>query len=311
MTERDPATLTAAAPDRARRAGILYGTLAYALWGLFPLYFKALDVDPLELLAHRVCWSASFLGLVLLLRREVGRFLRVLREGRVLVASASSAALLSVNWFVYIWAVHHGRVLDGSLGYFMSPLCSVLLGVLALREALRPGQWLAVGLAALGVAWLTLHLGELPWVGLTLAASFGAYGALRKVSSLGALEGLALETAIMFPLALAYLVLCAAQGHNALTAGSARQAALLVFGGPMTAVPLLLFAAGARRVPLSLVGVLQYISPTVQFLLGVLLWHEPVSHERFIGYLCIWLALAVFTAENLWLVRRARAGLSA
>jgi chloramphenicol-sensitive protein RarD len=287
-----------------RRSGVLYSLCAYALWGLFPLYFKALSASPLQILAHRVVWSALFLSLVLSVRGGWAPLRGV--EPRVLLGSFLSASLLSVNWFVYIWAVHAGRVLDGSLGYFITPLVSVLLGVLIMKEALRFGQWLAVATATSGVLWLTLQFGQLPWVGLVLAATFGSYGALRKQSALGPLDGLALETLLMLPLAVGYLIWCALHGQNDFSAGSPTLRVLLICAGPITAVPLVLFAAGARRIALSLVGVLQYISPTLQLLLGILVWHEPFSQTRFIGYAVIWFALVIYTADTLWAARQRR-----
>jgi chloramphenicol-sensitive protein RarD len=295
-----------------RRAGVVYSLAAYSLWGLFPLYFKALTVSPLEILAQRVLWSALFLSLVLSVRGDWAH-LRAGLDRRVWLGSLLSATLLSINWFVYIWAVHAGRVVDGSLGYFITPLVSVVLGVVLLKEALRPAQWFAIGTACAGVSWLTWQFGQLPWVALVLAATFGSYGALRKTSRLGALEGLALETFLMLPLALAYLGWLAMQHQSGFAAGSVTLKVLLLCAGPITAVPLVLFAAGARLIPLSLVGLLQYVSPTLQLLLGILVWHEPFNLTRFIGYAVIWFALVIYSADSLWLsrVRRERAGLAA
>jgi len=290
----------------------VYSLVAYSLWGLFPLYFKALTVSPLEVLAQRVLWSALFLSLVLSVRRDWAH-LRARLDRRVWLASLLSATLLSVNWFVYIWAVHAGRVVDGSLGYFITPLVSVVLGVVLLKEALRPAQWFAIATAGAGVSWLTLQFGQLPWVALVLAATFGSYGALRKTSALGPLEGLALETFLMLPLALAYLAWLLSHGASGFAPGSLTLKILLLCAGPITAVPLVLFAAGARLIPLSLVGLLQYVSPTIQLLLGILVWHEPFNRARFIGYAVIWLALLIYSFDSLWLsrMRRERAGLVA
>jgi chloramphenicol-sensitive protein RarD len=287
-------------PGEVRRTGVLCIIGAYGSWGLFPLYFKALTASPLEVLAQRVLWSAIFLAGILCVQRRWAWLGRVVQSRPVLLRAVASASLLSVNWFIYIWAVDSGRVVDASLGYFITPLVSVVLGVLLLNEALRLGQWLALGMAASGVLWLTLQFGGPPWVGLGLALSFGSYGALRKTGSLGALEGLMLETLLMLPLALAVLVWLGGHGQNEFLTGSAGLQTLLVCVGPLTAVPLLLFAAGARRIPLSLVGVLQYISPTLQLLLGVWLWHEPFNQTKAIGYALIWLALLIYSGEALW-----------
>lgn len=281
--------------------GILYASTAYAIWGLFPMYFKAVqDVPPLEILTHRVVWSLIFLGLVLAWRRQWAWMGNVVRRPRVLGWSAACGLLLAINWFTYIWAVNHGRVVDASLGYFINPLVNVLFGFVLLRERLRPVQWMAVGLAALGVAWLTWHSGSLPWIALTLAATFGTYGLLRKTAALGALEGQSLEVLVLFPFAFSYLVFLATQGTNAFLTAPAATQWLLAAAGPITAIPLLLFAAGARRIPFSLLGILQYIGPTLQFLLGVLLYNEPFGGARLLGFVLIWAALAVYSLESLW-----------
>jgi len=291
--------------DRERRTGVLLSVGAYLAWGAFPLYFKALEAAPLEVLANRVLWSALFLTLVLGARARLRHLFAALRW-RVVLGSALSASLLAINWFVYIWAVGERRVVDASLGYFITPLFSVVVGVLLLGEALRGGQRLAIATAGVGVAWLTLQFGQLPWVGLALAVTFGSYGALRKTGALGALEGLALEQLILLPVAAVYLGWLALGERSALLGPSAAQSALLVLSGPLSSVPLLLFAAGARRIPLSLVGVLQYISPCLQFLLGVYLWHEPFNQQRLIGYALIWLALVIYSLEGVWAARLRR-----
>lgn len=289
-----------------RQNGVLAVLAAYTSWGLFPLYFKALRAQPLEVLVHRIVWSALFLLAINGVQGRWGWLAAVRRSPRLLLGSLLSATLLSVNWFVYIWAVSNGRVIDGSLGYFITPLVQVVFGVLLLHEALRPLQWLALGSAALGVLWLTLELGQLPWVGLSLAISFGSYAALRKTARLGALEGLALETWLLFPLAASYLIWLARTGQSGFVEGGLGQRLALLAAGPLTSIPLLLFAAGARRIPLSLAGVLQYISPTLQLLLAIAIWHEPFQQKKLIGYALIWLALLLYSAESLWVWRRAR-----
>ena len=285
--------------------GVLSAALAYVCWGLFPLYFSLLDgVGAGDIVAHRVVWSAA-LVLVLLAARRQWRWLRgVLREPRVLGAAAGSALLLSVNWLVWVWAVAHGRVVDASLGYFITPLVNVLLGRVVLKERLPPAQWAAVALAGAGVAWLAVQGGELPWIALVLGCSFGVYGLLRKTAALGALEGLALETWLLVPAALAWLAWSAGRASDVPAAGAATM--LLLAGlGPVTALPLLLFAAGARRIRLATLGLLQYLAPSLQFMLGVWLYHEPFDAARLVGFGLIWLALLVYSAQA-WRRSRAR-----
>ncbi|MBI3900417.1 MAG: EamA family transporter RarD [Gammaproteobacteria bacterium] len=285
--------------NRIDKAGVVYATLAYLAWGVFPIYFKALqEVAPLEVLVHRVLWSLGFLLIVLAWQRHFGWLRTVWQQPRLLARFALSAVALSVNWLVYIWSVGVGRVVDASLGYFITPLFSVMLGLIVLHERLRAGQWLALATAALGVIWLTWQTAQLPWIGLVLATSFSLYGLLRKTASLGTLEGLSLETLLLFPVALAFLLYLG--DRSALVSGSITTQALLVTVGPITAIPLLLFAAGARRLPLSMIGLLQYIAPTLQLLVGVWLYHEPLSGPKLLGYALIWLALAIYTAEGLW-----------
>ena len=217
---------------------------------------------------------------------------------------AVSALLLSTNWLVYVWAVQQGHVVEASLGYFINPLVNVMLGFVFLRERLRPVQRLAIGLAAAGVIWLTLTAGRLPWIALVLALSFGVYGLMRKTAHLGALEGLTLETLILSPFAAVALIWWTSQGASAFATGDAGHIAWLLLAGPLTAVPLLLFAAGARRITLTTLGLVQYLSPTIQFLLGVWLYHEPLAGARLVGFVLIWSALAVYSAESLWRSRR-------
>ncbi|WP_367848244.1 EamA family transporter RarD [Rhodoferax sp. WC2427] len=279
--------------------GIVYAALAYTAWGLFPLYFHQLaGIPALEVVVHRTVWSLVFVLGVLLVRRHWG-WMRALQP-RVLGAFALSALLLSGNWLTYVWAVQNQHVVDASLGYFILPLVNVALGCVFLRERPRPGQWLAVAVAAAGVLWLTWQTGRLPWIALVLALSFGFYGLLRKVASLGALEGLALETMLLAPLGLGALAWWSAQGQGVLVQGDASAVAWLLLAGPLTAIPLLLFAAGARRIPLTTLGILQYISPTLQFALGVWIFHEPFQMARLAGFGLIWAALGVYSVEG-WL----------
>lgn len=282
------------------RTGILSAALAFLCWGLFPLYFHAIgDVPPVQILAHRMLWSLLFLVIVLLVRRQWA-WLAVVRQPRVFFSFVASASLLSVNWLIYIWAVNNGHVIEGSLGYFINPLVNIMFGYVLLKERLRRAQWLAIGVAALGVAWLTWQAGTVPWIALALAASFGGYGLLRKTAALGALEGLSFETMVLFPLAAGYVAWLTIHGDNAfINTPSDTTRLLLIAAGPITAIPLLLFASGARRIPLSVLGLLQYLSPTLQFLLGVWLFQEPFSAERLVGFALIWIALALFALEGL------------
>jgi chloramphenicol-sensitive protein RarD len=279
--------------------GVLSAALAYACWGLFPLYFRLLaEVPALDVLLHRVVWSLLFVLLVLAARRQWAWLPEVMAQPKVLGAFAISALLLSVNWLTYIWAVTHGHVIDASLGYFITPLVNVLLGYTVLHERLRPLQWAAVALAAAGVLWLAALSGQVPWIALVLACTFGGYGLMRKTAALGALEGLALETMLLAPVAFALLGWAALQGTSSFPTDSGLVNALLVGIGPVTAIPLLLFAAGARRIRLSTLGLLQYIGPTIQFALGLWLFNEPFSAMRMLGFCLIWLALVVYSLEG-------------
>jgi len=280
--------------------GILSATLAFLCWGLFPLYFHAIgDVPPLQILANRMVWSLLFLVIVLAVRRQWA-WLNLVRRPRVFGSFVASALLLSINWLIYIWAVNNGHVIESSLGYFINPLVNIMFGSMLLKERLRRAQWMAIGVAALGVAWLTWQAGTVPWVALALAMSFGGYGLLRKTAALGALEGLSFETMVLFPLAAGYVIWLTAHGQNAfINTDSNTTRWLLVAAGPITAIPLVLFAAGARKIPMSVLGLLQYLSPTMQFLLGVWLFHEAFTATRLVGFVLIWLALALYAAEGL------------
>ena len=281
-------------------SGVLYALSAYVLWGLFPLYFKALEQVPaLQILAHRMAWSLLVVVLLLAVLRRWS-WLRLLREQpAVLARFAASALLLSSNWGLYIWAVNSSHVVDASLGYYINPLVNVALGAVLLHERLRRPQWMAVAFAAIGVTAMAAELGHVPWISLGLALSFGGYGLLRKTAPLGSLEGLALETALLFPLALLYLYWLTAQGANAFVSADNTTRWLLVAAGPVTTVPLLLFAAGARRMSFSLLGVLQYITPSLQLALGVMLYHEPFGAAKVLGFGLVWIGLAIFLADSL------------
>jgi chloramphenicol-sensitive protein RarD len=286
--------------------GILSAALAFLCWGLFPLYFHAIDeVPPLQILAHRMVWSLLFLVIVLTVRRQWG-WLAQARQPKVLLSFIASAFFLSANWGIYIWAVNSGHVIESSLGYFINPLVNITFGYVLLKERLRPAQWGAIALAAIGVAWLTWQAGTLPGIALLLACTFGIYGLLRKTAALGALEGLSFETMVLFPLALVYVAWLTLHGQNAfLNTSSDTTRLLLIAAGPITAIPLLLFASGARKIPLSVLGLLQYLSPTLQFFLGVWIFHEHFDSTKLVGFVLIWSALALFAAEGL--LRRGQA----
>jgi chloramphenicol-sensitive protein RarD len=285
--------------------GILYAVLSFLCWGLFPLYFKSLRHIPAqEIMAHRMVWSLAFLALVLTARRHWTWIGGVLRQPKLVGRFVVSALLLSSNWLVYTWAVNHDRVVDASLGYFINPLVNVMLGYFLLKERMRPAQWAAIALAACGVLWLTWNAGQAPWIALFLAASFGTYGLLRKTASLGPLEGLSFETLLLFPAAVAYFIWLTLRGENLFLSAPSSIQWMLAAIGPLTAIPLLLFAAGARRIPLSVLGLLQYISPSLQLVLGVLVFHEPFGSEKAVGFAFIWGALALYSIEGLWKARR-------
>jgi chloramphenicol-sensitive protein RarD len=285
-------------------AGIVCATLGFAMWGLFPLYLRHIAVvPPLEVVLHRSVWSLCFLiGVLAVLRRFA--WLRELKsQPRLLALFAFSALLLSCNWLLYVYAVQSGQVVEASLGYFINPIVNVLLGVLVLKERLNRVQWSAVALATAGVLWLTLLAGRLPWIALVLALSFGFYGLMRKTATLGALEGLTLETLLLAPLAVPLLAWLSFSGNGVMTQGDWALNGWLLLAGPLTALPLLLFGAGARRLPLATIGLLQYLSPTIQLALGVWVFHEPFDRERLLGFVLIWSALALYSVDG-W--RRSR-----
>lgn len=285
--------------------GLLAAALAYIIWGLFPLYFHQLSqIGAFELVLHRTLWALGFLLLVLSWRRQWQWLREAWRKPRLMALYATSATLLSVNWLIYVWAVNNQHVLEASLGYFINPLVNVLLGVLVLRERPRPAQWAALTLAAGAVLWLSWHTGAPPWIALSLALSFGVYGLIKKTAPLDALEGLTLETLLLAVVAAPVLLGWDLSGRSALAGASASLWAWLLLAGPLTAVPLLLFGHGARRIPLSTLGLLQYISPSLQFLLGVWLFHEPLQATRLTGFALIWLALLLYSGESLWRARQ-------
>ena len=287
--------------------GVLYAALAYTAWGFLPVFFKQLiQVNAFEVVMHRMVWSLVFLLCVLAVLRRWVWLRGVARQPRLLAAFAVSALLLSINWSVYVWAVQNAHVVDASLGYFILPLVNVALGFAFLRERPRRGQWLAVATAAAGVLWLTVQAGRVPWVALVLASTFGIYGLLRKLAKLGALEGLTLETLLLSPMAVAMLGWWAWHGQGAMVQGDPATLGWLLLAGPLTAIPLLLFAAGARRIPMATLGILQYIAPSLQMLLGVWLYGEAFDPARALGFYLIWAALVWYSVDSVWHARRQR-----
>ena len=286
--------------------GIWYGIGAYVTWGLFPIYWKWLhNVPALQLIGHRILWSFLLLFVVILVSRQWSVFRAAALKPHVLRIYFVAAVLIGINWLVYVWAVNAGFIVQVSLGYYINPLLNVLMGVLFLRERLRPLQWIPLGLAAAGVLYLTWAYGSLPWISLTLAFSFGIYGLVKKIAPLGSLYGLSLETGLLFLPALLYLLCADAIGQGAFLHTGAISDVLMMGAGLMTTIPLLMFASAARRIPLSLVGILQYIAPTLQFLLGVLVYGEPFTHTQLIGFGMVWVALILFAVEG-YLASRAQ-----
>ncbi len=290
------------------KKGVTLAIGAYLLWGLFPLYWKQLEIVPArEIVAHRIVWSLVFLAIVLAVGRRLAGAIRMARSPKILLIYGCSAALLFINWLTYVWAVNSGYIVDASLGYFINPLVSVFLGVIFFRERLRIGQWAAIALAAIGVADLTLQYGSLPWIGLVLAFSFGTYGLIKKGAPLEALESQSIEMLLLSFPAAAYLIDLQVRHVAAFGHAGAGITLLLILGGAVTAIPLLMFSAAARRIPLSMIGILQYLAPTIQFSIGVWVYGEAFPRAKLVGYVFVWSALAVYTIEGLTRKRSARA----
>jgi chloramphenicol-sensitive protein RarD len=283
------------------------GLAAYLIWGMFPLYWPLLKpADAVEILAHRVVWSLVTVALLLLVIAGRSAWRALPRDARSLSLLTVAGVLIGINWGVYIWGVNHGHVVETSLGYFINPLVTVALGVVVLRERLRPAQWAAVGVAGAGVVVLTAQAGRPPWIALVLAFSFGAYGLVKKIVGVSPMNGLVVEAAVLVPVAAGYLAIHAAGGEGTFTAHGADHAALLASSGLVTVVPLLLFAGAAPRIELSRLGLMQYLTPTIQFVIGVTIRHEPLPAVRLVGFCLVWLALGIFTADLISLPARER-----
>lgn len=295
------------------RKGLAIAIGAFVIWGLMPLYWHLLKIVPaLQIVAHRVLWSAVLVALWLAWSQGRGWFAAILRNRRLAAMLTLAGLCIGINWSLFIWAVNAGHVVETSLGYFINPLLSVLIGVLFLRERLNALQWVSVAIAACGVLWLTFNYGSFPWIALSLAASFGAYGLIRKLAPVDSVAGIGFENAVLLLPALVLLVSREVSGQGGFLPGASAWGwgvdLLLVFGGALTALPLIGFAYAVRRVPLSTVGLMQYISPTLSFLTGVFFFHEPFDRDRAIGFVFIWIALALFMTDSLRRARASQAG---
>jgi chloramphenicol-sensitive protein RarD len=307
-TETRPTT-SAEAPHDEQRRGVVQGFCAYAIWGLFPLYFHALlPAGAWEILAHRILWTFAFCLVLLAIRRDWSWIRSLLERRRFIAGIAVAAVLIAVNWVLYVSAVVSGNVSEAALGYFLNPIVTVGLGVVVLRERLRPLQWVAVGIGVVAALYLSVGAGRIPWIALALAATFALYGLLKKRlgATLPALHGLTVETTVLLPVALGLVLWLGVTGTQTFTTEGTGHAALLVLSGAVTAAPLLLFAASARRVPLVTVGLLQFVTPVMQLLCGVVLLGESMSSQRWVGFGIVWLALVVLTVDSLMGVRRRR-----
>ncbi|GAA0493688.1 EamA family transporter RarD [Streptomyces olivaceiscleroticus] len=294
-----------------QRTGLVYGFVAYGLWGVLPLYWHLLSAaSPTEILASRMAWSLPVALIMLAALRRWSWIRPLLRQPKRLGLVVVAAAVISVNWYLYIWAVNSGHVLEASLGYFINPLVSIAFGVIFLRERLRPLQWAAVGVGTLAVLIMAVAYGRVPWIALLLAFSFATYGLVKKGIQLGGIEGFGTETAIQFLPALACLVLLGVRGESGFVSGGIGQSALLAGSGLATALPLIAFGMAAVRLPLSMLGMLQYLAPTFQFVLGITVFHEAMPPERWTGFVLVWLALAFLTWDALRTARSSRTALA-
>jgi chloramphenicol-sensitive protein RarD len=298
-------------PVSESRRGLLLGVAAYTLWGAFPLYWVLLEpAGALEILAHRILWSLVTMGVIVVLLRRTTQLRALFRDRRVFALLAVGAAVITVNWATYIWGVNNGRVVEASLGYFINPLVTVLMGVFILGERLRPLQWGAMAVAGTAVAVLALDYGRLPWVALVLAFSFGTYGLAKKTANVGAIESLTLETMLLAPIAAAYIAWLMATGQSNFGSHGTGHALLFTTTGIVTAIPLICFGGAAIRVSMVTLGLLQYLAPILQFALGVVWFHEEMPPGRWVGFILVWIALAIFTVEAIHHHRRRQLALA-
>lgn len=297
--------LSSPEPSPANFRGVLSASAGFLLWGLFPIYWKQMPgVPAFELIAHRITWSLVFLFAVLAWQKNFASLRPAFASGRMIGLNLLSSLLLAANWTVYVWAVNQGRVIETSLGYFLVPLVNVALGSLVLHERLRQMQWLAIGCAAAGVALMLFRVGHVPWVAFSLATTWSTYGLLKKKSTLGPIAGLTVETLLLFPLSAGLLVWWHFAGTGALGRVDATMHGFILAAGVVTAVPLLMFAYGAQRIRLTTLGLLQYLAPTVQFVIGLYLYHEAFDSARLQAFALIWIGLALYSADGIWAQRK-------
>ena len=289
------------------REGVLYALAAYGMWGFFPAYYKLTDTVPADLVvSHRIVWSVLFVGLFLLVRGRWQEVVNVFHQPKVLMGLTASACLVAVNWLVFVWAIAQDQVLDVSLGYFINPLVSIMVGLVVLHERLSPGQGIAVAIATLAVILQAVLAGGVPWISLVLAFSFAGYGYVRKVTPVNATPGMFVETVLLLPLAAGYMLLSLSWGVDALVLNDPPVLLALVGTGIVTALPLVCFAASARKLPLFMVGLMQYIAPSMHFLMAVYIWHEPLDQTKLLTFAMIWVALVIFTYDSWKRYARAR-----
>jgi len=279
--------------------GLIFGLSAYVLWGLFPLYWPLLKpASAYEIVAHRAAWTLVFCLIVLFFHKKLRQTFAQVKKVKIFFGLLATSALISINWIVYIWATNAGHVVEASLGYYINPLVIIAFGVLLLKEKMRPGQWVAVGIATIGVAVLTIDYGRLPWIAIALALSWGSYGIIKKVLGLGALEGLTIETMLSFIPYLTFLLILESNGTGQF-GNNLGLSILMISAGAITAIPLLLFNGSTTRLPYTVIGLLQYITPTIQFSIGVWVRHEDMPTARWVGFIIIWLALGALAIDLL------------
>jgi len=287
--------------------GVIYAIGAYALWGLLPLYWKILeDVPAFQILCHRISWSLVFLIFIHMIRKNFSWLKDAFKNKRTVLTFLTTSILLSVNWFTYIWAVNNGRTIEASLGYFINPLLCVILGVIVLKERPDKWSWIAISLAGAGIGYTVIVYGSIPWIAFVLAGSFSIYGLLRKQASLNSLQGLTFETLILFLPATVILIYFEVKGIGSFGHVTFTKNVYLALAGIVTSVPLLLFAAAARRIELTSLGILQYIAPTLQFIIGLLVFREDFSRSRLVGFSFVWIALIIYTTNNILVNRRGK-----